>query len=316
MRQFVSWVVCWTLVIGVTIGTLAAPAAADIVIDQDSDYDGIEGNNEQAIKMNLTVSPEVVTEDLVLIVQESPEVLIDEDTLSSPDPGVEQSEQLPNRFEVDEIDDEQTILITFEAYAKSLQEAEVRVGTLLWSSEQVPDGDSEDLTANLPDSPVLQLEEANQRIADLESELDEIGFWRPLGIGLSIGGIVVATLALVGGFIWQRRRIEQWQETTFDKLTRTLNKIHNQEVQEHKDYEDGRDDAFDIIRRRVEEFGDEWGHETPEFGARDGTPGQFGESSSSTGGGFGSSDDGGLGSDDNSSETGESLGGTLGDDKE
>lgn len=213
MRQSRPRVGLTLILLVVAVGLLASPASADINITHDDSYDGQEGEDEQAIKLNMTIEPQVVTENLEVTVDDAPGTLLDPESPNSPNPGVEQVAD--DEFFVEEIEPGQTASITFEVYPKSIREAEQDVAFVRWQSDQVPSTQTESLEADLSNSPLIELESARERNsdlreenADLESEIESIENWRWYGIALSIMGVVIAAIGVVTAVVWGRRQTD------------------------------------------------------------------------------------------------------------
>lgn len=285
------------------LSLFAAPAAAMITMEAETSYDGTEGD-QQPVEVSVTLTPEVVHEDVEISLSETTNALIDRETVSSPQPGIEQTGAL--EFRVDRLEPGEEVTINFDVYPKALQESELSVARVTWQSEQVPEPTVETVTADMSNSPLLQLEAAQERIdeleteladmeqshqeeiasleedhqqevASLEQEIEELKQWRFLGMALSGIGIIVAVGSIAGMYIWRKRSLESFR----DRLKRTI----SSELNDISETDPGREVAVDV----GETVADEFDRDISVIGARDETPnqGEFGD----TDDGFGDTDD-------------------------
>lgn len=239
------------------VGFFAVPAAANLTIEKDVSYNGTRGET-QPVRVNLTLTPEVVNEDITVSLAETDSALIDQDTVSSPQPGVNQTG--PMEFSIDRLEPGEEVTIVFDAYPKALQEPNISVAVIRWNSEQVPEGNAQRVEADISDSPLIRLEAAQERIDELETTNDELqgeirslerwSLFGPLALG---GGLVVAVGMGVGMYFWRNRSVESYIDRTYTYIIKYLDNQQNDPTQYEPARELADDLCDDVLNRELPE---------------------------------------------------------------
>jgi hypothetical protein len=146
--------------------SMVMPVAATVSVDTTDEYSGGEEGSDQAVTMTYTLSPdESEITDVRIEVESTTTSFIDFNSFSRTITGDADSQIEPvgdGVFEIDRIEPNQEITLTFEAYPTTVKQSELTMATV--SVEYVQQGqsleESTQVNADLSDSPWFRYQEA------------------------------------------------------------------------------------------------------------------------------------------------------------
>lgn len=146
--------------------SMVMPVAATVSVDTTDEYSGGEEGSDQAVTMTYTLSPdESEITDVRIEVESTTTSFIDFNSFSRTITGDADSQIEPvgdGVFEIDRIEPNQEITLTFEAYPTTIKQSELTMATV--SVEYVQQGqsleESTQVNADLSDSPWFRYQEA------------------------------------------------------------------------------------------------------------------------------------------------------------
>lgn len=181
-KRFAGNVALGLVIVSLLIGT----ASAQPSVSTSTTYNGTDGNSQQ-ILVEVTVSPDVVTENLTATFRPTPKSFLIYRSFERTQPdGVTISNPSTGTYVVDELRPGQEVQFQFVAYPKEISSESVNVATVRTSSNQNPNEQSTTVSANLSSSPYLELQERNSEIQSLQTQVTTMraGFWGGLGVGV------------------------------------------------------------------------------------------------------------------------------------
>jgi hypothetical protein len=183
------------LVVVVCAGLVASPVLADTSVTSSTTYNGTDGNS-QRITVSLSVTADVVTNNVSMLVRPTSNTHIEYDSFERTQPGGISIERVsPGRYRLDEIEPGEEVTFEFVAYPETLTEENLDVAVVDFESQQNPDGGSHTVAANMSTSPRLALDSAQNEITSLRSQTSqmELGFYGGIAIGI-VGFLIAGVL--------------------------------------------------------------------------------------------------------------------------
>lgn len=186
--------------LGVTIlalvSSVAVPAAASVQLSVSSDYGGVDADSE-AVEITIELSPkeESIT-DVVVDISGTDQGFVDYDSFDrSVSPGnadVDVTYRNGGEFHIDELNPDESVTITYEAYPRTINEEELDVSVIGISYVQLGQelDQREVVTADLSNS-------AWHELQDREGSEESVTRWATIGKGLAGANAVILVAGLL-----------------------------------------------------------------------------------------------------------------------
>jgi len=195
----------------------SAIVTAAVTTTSDASYNGTQSNSDQAIETTYTVSPEGGTiNNMTVDFDSTSQTFIQSNSFSfTVSPGgadINVESRQGNRFFIQEIEPNEEVTFVFEVYPKTIKQEEIDVASV--QIDYIQNGqdlsDSETVTANMSSSLWFELQAAEERINQQESELQQVSLVGQITDIAFLGGIVVGLIGIgFGTYSWQRRKSER-----------------------------------------------------------------------------------------------------------
>ncbi|SDY18609.1 hypothetical protein [Halobellus clavatus] len=251
-------------IIGVVIllafSSMAASAA--VTTSNDTAYNGTQTDADQAIEVTYTVSPEGSTiNNMTVAFTGTNRALLEPNSFSfAVRPGgadINVESRPGNAFFIEEIEPDEEVTFVFQTYPKTIKQEQIDAANV--RMEYIQNGqeltDSETVSADMRSSPWFELQQANEEVDQLQSQLGDVSLAGQFTNAAFLGGLAIGIVGLAfGAYSWRRRsssasdlkrehanhleRLAGGMESRDD--TKTLNNAAEQ-IREEIDSDDGDD---------------------------------------------------------------------------
>lgn len=207
----------------------ATPAAAAVTTENETVYNGGQADADQAIEVTYTVSPDGGTiNNMTVNFDSTARSFIRGDSFSvTVNPGeadIDVQARSGNRFFIREIEPNERVTFVFEVYPTTIKREQI--GAVSVRMNYIQNGqelsDSETVTANTSSSPWFQLQASQERVSQLESQLDDVSLAGQFTNAGFLGGILVGLVGLAFGgytrFVTVGNAKEQAEDRFVDQL--------------------------------------------------------------------------------------------------
>ncbi|WP_049984831.1 hypothetical protein [Halobellus rufus] len=195
------------VVVLVGIGLLSTPVVANVTMDADTTYSGVEAD-DQTIEATVTIGPDdAQIDDVEIEVDATDRGVLDFRTFSeSLEPARADAEVDylgQGEYTVSQINQGEQFVISFDAYPKTIREENLTVATVTIEYTQRGQrlSDTREVSANLSNSEYFALQQSQREVSNLEGDLRN----RQLITYASVGLLVLIPLLAVFRW-WEKNR--------------------------------------------------------------------------------------------------------------
>ncbi|MFB6251047.1 MAG: hypothetical protein ABEI27_05080 [Halobellus sp.] len=188
-------------------------ASAAVTTSNETVYNGTQTDADQAIEVTYTVSPEGSTiNNMTVAFSGTNQALLEPNSFSfTVRPGgaeINVESRPGNAFFIREIEPNEEVTFVFETYPKTIKREQIDAASV--RIEYIQNGqeltDSEAVSANMSSSPWFELQQAETRIDQLQSQLGDVSLAGQFTNAAFLGGLAVGIVGLAFGvYSWRRR---------------------------------------------------------------------------------------------------------------
>jgi len=210
-----------TVVATMVLVGLAIPVSAAIITDTQTTYNGGTENNDQAVNVTYTISPEgsEITDVRLEFLSTSQSFIESESfsyTITPGSSGANVASEGNGVFTIDSLGPNEEVRFTFKSYPKTIKQESFTVATI--DVEYVQNGQelskTTQATADISSSPWFKYQSALNRIENTQQ-------FQQFGSMTVAGGVLFGVLGLIGAaFFWRRgdSRVGSEQQKFADEL--------------------------------------------------------------------------------------------------